>query len=63
MQFMSIVLNRMENFAVAYIDDISVFSKIPEEHFVPLRQVYNRVPEHGLKIKLTKKKTKYLGLL
>ena len=32
-QLMSIVLNGMETFAMAYLDDIMVFLRSPEEHF------------------------------
>ena len=51
-QLMSIVLEGLEDFAMAYLDDVLVFSKIPEEHFEHLQQVINRLREHNLKVKL-----------
>ena len=53
-QLMSIVLNGMEMFAMAYLDDIMVFSRSPEEHFEHLQQVFDRLRRHGLKLKLSK---------
>lgn len=48
-----IVLNGTEAFAMVYLDDIMVFSKSPEEHFEHLQKVFNRLREHGLKLKLS----------
>lgn len=67
-QLMSIVLNGTEAFAMAYLDDIRVFSKSPEEHFEHLQKVFDRLREHGLKLKLSKcqfmkGETKYLGFI
>ena len=67
-QLMSIVLNGMETFAMAYLDDILVFSRLPEEHFEHLQRVFDRLKKHGLKLKLSKyqflkEETKYLGFV
>ena len=67
-QLMSIVLEDMEKFAMAYLDDILVFSKSPEEHFRHLQSVFDRLKKHGLKLKLPKcqflkEETKYLGFI
>ena len=65
-QLMSIVLDGMEMFAMAYLDDIMVFSRSTEEHFKHLQWVFDRLRRHGLKLKLSKcqflrEETKYLG--
>ena len=67
-QLMSMVLEGLEGFAMAYLDDVLVFSKTPEEHLVHLQQVMDRLRKHNLKIKLTKcqfmkEETKYLGFI
>ena len=64
-QLMSMVL---EGFAMAYFDDVLVFSKTPEEHLAHLQQVMDRLREHNLKTKLPKcqfmkEETKYLGFI
>ena len=53
---------------MAYLDDVLVFSKTPEEHLAHLQQVMDRLREHNLKIKLPKyqfmkEETKYLGFI
>ena len=67
-QLMSIVLNGMETFAMAYLDNIMVFSRSLEEHFEHFQQVFDRLRRHGLKLKLSKcqflrVETKYLGFV
>ena len=67
-QLMSMVLEGLEGFAMAYLDDVLVFSKTPEEHLAHLQQVMDRLREHNLKIKLPKcqfmkEETKYLGFI
>ena len=67
-QLMSIVLEGLEDHAMAYLDDILVFSKTPEEHFRHLQEVFNRLRNHNLKLKLKKcqflqEGTKYLGFV
>lgn len=51
-QLMLIVLSGLEEFAMAYIDEILVFSKDPSEHFQYLQIVFDRLRKHGLKLKL-----------
>ena len=53
-QFMSIVLNDMEGFVIAYLEDVIVFSITPEKHIEHLQEVLNRFREHDLKLKLPK---------
>ena len=65
---MSIVLDGMETFAMAYLDDIMVFLRSPEEHFEHLLQVFDRPRRHGLKLKLSicqflREEKKYLGFV
>ena len=37
-----------------YLDDMIIFSKMPEEHLWRMRVVFDRLQEHGLKLKLSK---------
>ncbi|CAG2232916.1 Transposon Ty3-G Gag-Pol polyprotein,Retrovirus-related Pol polyprotein from transposon opus,Retrovirus-related Pol polyprotein from transposon 297,Retrovirus-related Pol polyprotein from transposon 17.6,Transposon Ty3-I Gag-Pol polyprotein [Mytilus edulis] len=64
-QLMEIVLQDL-NFAISYIDDILIFSETLEEHFDHIQQVFDRLRQHNLKLKLTKcqflqEETNYLG--
>ena len=66
MELMNIVLEGLEDFAIPYLDDIIIFSASPDEHLSHLRAVFNKIREHGLKMKLKKcnffqTETKYLG--
>ena len=38
------------SWCIIYLDDIIVFSKIPEEHLKRLRGVFNRLAKAGLKL-------------
>ena len=67
-QLMSVVLGGLEQFAMAYLDDILIFSASINEHLRHLKIVFVQLRKHGLKIKLPKckfmkKKTKYLGFV
>jgi len=67
-QLMSVVLGGLEQFAMAYLDDILIFSSSADEHLRHLQTVFARLRKHGLKIKLSKcqfmkKETKYLGFV
>ncbi|CAM5144060.1 unnamed protein product, partial [Eretmochelys imbricata] len=60
------LLKGMESFAMAYIDDICVFSQTWEDHVSQVRQVLDRLQEAGLTIKAEKCKVgmaevSYLG--
>lgn len=51
-----------------YLDDVSVLSETPEEHFDHLQQVLNWLRKHGLKLNLPKcqflsEETKYLDFV
>ena len=67
-QLMSVVLAGLQQFAMAYLDDILVFSTNACEHLQHLQIVSFQLRKHGLKIKLPKcqfmrKETKYLGFI
>ena len=42
------------NFAIAYLDDIILFSKTPEEHLTHVRQVFEKLHTAKLTLKLSK---------
>ena len=68
MMLMSTVLSGLEGFAVAYLDDVLIFSKSVEEHWDHVRTVFKRLEEHNLKLKLKKcqfmrKEINYLGFV
>ena len=67
-ELMNIVLQGCEDFAIAYLDDILIFSKTHQEHLKHLQVVFNKLREHGLKLKLKKcaffqEETEYLGYI
>ena len=41
-------------YCLIYLDDMTVFSKMPEEHLQRMRVVFDRLQEHGLKLKPSK---------
>ena len=41
-------------YCLIYLDDVIVFSDTPEEHLWRMRVVFDRLHEHGLKLKLSK---------
>ena len=41
-------------YCLIYLDDVIVFSKMPEEHLRRMHVVFNRLREHGLKLKPSK---------
>ena len=41
-------------YVLIYLDDVTVFSRMPEEHLIRLRAVLERFLEHGLKLKPSK---------
>ena len=65
-ELMSIVLHGLENFAMAYLDDIITFSAPEEEHKQHVPQIFDWLRQHNLKLKLSKctfmqKETQYMG--
>ena len=62
------VLQGLEEFSAAYIDDILVFSETYEEHLKHIEQVFQRLRQHKLKLQLSKcdfaqRETNYLGFV
>lgn len=65
-ELMSIVLRGQEDFALAYLDDILVFSNTIEDHLQHIERVLSSLREHNLKLKpakceFFKRETQYLG--
>ena len=54
MMLMNTVLEGLEGFACAYIDDIPIFSETVEEHFELIHTVLDHLQQHKLKLKLKK---------
>ena len=66
-ELMAIVLQGLP-FATAYLDDILIFSETLEDHLSHLETVFDRLRQHGLKLKLKKcsflqSETHYLGFI
>lgn len=64
-RLMEIVLEGLP-FAIAYIDDVLIYSETLEDHLSHIQQVFDRLKKHKLKLKLKKcqflrKETNYLG--
>ena len=54
------------HYCIIYLDDVIVFSKIPQEHVIRLRAVFEKLKQAGLKLKPSKceffrQKLTYLG--
>ena len=53
-ELMTVVLQNCTDFAIAYLDDIIIFSPTLEEHFEDIQMVFDRLRQHQLKLKLKK---------
>ena len=67
-QLISMVLQGCSDFAMAYLDDIIIFSKNEEEHLKHIEIIFQKLKEAGLKLKESKcdffkKEIHYLGHL
>ena len=65
-ELMSIVLQGQEKYALAYLDDVLVFSETRDEHLKHLQRVFDSLRKHNLKLKPSKceffnEETQYLG--
>ena len=67
-ELMAVVLSDSGHFALAYLDDILLFSRTLDEHLTHIQLVFDRLKQHGLKLKLSKcqflrTETNYLGFV
>ena len=67
-QQMLVVLAVLEQFSMAYLDDILVFTNNISKHFQHLQALFELLKNHGLKLKLLKRQfmkeeTRYLGFV
>lgn len=67
-ELMNIVLQGQEEFAIAYLDDILIFSETPEDYLRHIQDVFHRLRKHGLKLKFKKcsffkEQTEYIGFI
>ena len=67
-ELMSVVLQDLSSFAVAYLDDILIFSPTIDDHLNHINTVFQRLRMHGLRLKLKKcsflqSETNYLGFV
>ena len=67
-ELMAVMLQGIGTFAIAYLDDILVFSPTLEDHLRHLDIVFDRLRKHDLKLKLKKcgflkSETQYLGFI
>ena len=67
-ELMSVVLQGLGDFAIAYLDDILVFSPTLEDHLQHLDTIFDRLRKHDLKLKLNKcnfleSESNYLGFI
>ena len=53
-ELMARVLEGLDKFTVAYLDDILIYSATLEEHLAHIQQVFDRLREHSLRLKLKK---------
>lgn len=65
---MAVVLQELEEFTTAHLDDEIIRSNDARQHSKYLQQVFDRLLQHGLKLKLKKcsfyqNKTNYLGFI
>ena len=63
-----VIREYLDKFAVAYLDDILIYSNTLEEHILHVRQVLKKLLEHGLFVKLEKcefhvQKISFLGFV
>ena len=67
-ELMSVVLHGLEKCAMAYLDDIIIFSISEEEHKQHVQNIFGCLRQHNLKLELSKckfmqKETQYLSFI
>ena len=67
-ELMAKVLQGLDRFTTAYLDDILIYSATFENHLKHIQAVFDRLRDHCLKLKLKKcsfmkSETKYLGFV
>lgn len=67
-QLIAIAFQGLEKFTVAYLDDILIYSETLEVLLSHIKQVFEKLRQHDLKLKLKKcsflkEETKYLGFV
>ena len=67
-ELMSIVLHGLEDFAIAYSNDIIIFRISNEEHKQHIQKTFNCLRQYNFKLKLSnckfmQKETQYLGFV
>lgn len=65
---MTVVLEELKEFTTAYLDDVIIWSNDAKQHSKHLQKVFDRLWQHGLKLKLKKcsfyqNRTNYLGFI
>ena len=65
---MSVILHELDNFAIAYLDDVILFSPTSEEHIKHIQKVVDHLRQDDLKLKFPKCKfiwdqTQYLRFI
>ena len=68
LECMSVVLHGLGDFAMAYLDDMIIFSTSEEEHRQHIQQIFDCLRQHNLKLQTSKckfmqKETQYLGFI
>ena len=53
-ELMSVVLQGCNNFAIAYLDDIMIFSSTWEDYLEHLSIIFDKLRQHNFKLKLKK---------
>ena len=63
-----VLIDYLDNFCIAYLDDILIYSKSASEHVQHVRKVLERLRQAGLQVDIKKSEfhvtqTKYLGYI
>jgi hypothetical protein len=53
-ELVNIVLQGQDDVSIAYLDDTLIFSETAEDHLEHIQQIFDRLRQHALKLKLKK---------